>query len=415
MSERVGAAVAKALDAATLVIAPPEGLATTAIARYRRHRRRRQAITAVIVAVAAGLVLASLVLPGAGRRAQPPAGRSPSPAQSAVTYQDMTMAFDSAYPAERVWPGAVRFLPATLPDGTRYEVLAETAPARTAPTVAAGVYVVQQSTGYDSPGSVLTYQPSSGQLRTLLNAHDMGGAVFYAQVLDDRYVVVQSWATSAGSGSSQLWLARIADGRVTGPITGLGPDIVGPCAMVGDRLLWSKSTGQGREGIFAADSPDQIIPGSAGFFLTGDGSWAARIGASPPSVTWWNIQTGERHELAPLGAIAQDTIYVSGLWALVVTNAGPGPIEVYWKEQHRATVWITGATFGGFGLGTGRFVQVSLESDPARYLWDLKAGTIAVLMREADARTLYGTGYAMVNFFSGDPNVKAVLNLAAIG
>jgi hypothetical protein len=116
--------------------------------------------------------------------------------------------------------------------------------------------------------------------------------------------------------------------RVTVPPGVAGPDIFG---WVAGHLAWS----QDGPGVYADTDPTQLVPGTAGYRLTGQGAWTATGGHGTPSMSWWNLDTDERHTVtAPASGTWSCSYgdYVAAARSLRATDRSV-------HRQHRADQW----------------------------------------------------------------------------
>ncbi|MBN6055073.1 hypothetical protein JYK22_24265, partial [Nonomuraea sp. RK-328] len=193
----------------------PITLTTTVETRYRRRRARTRAVlaAAAVVALVGG---ATFALKGGTTRAMPatpPTAKLPPP-------------------IEKVWPRAVREIPAGLPDGRAfypYQFIDE----RT-------LLVAPDSAAVDA---VYAYHLDTHDVRKITDVPSPKGTVNYPGgfVAGSGRVV---WWTALESGRGQIWSAPVSGGRAEAvasfPLDDAGFDAL---AVVGDRIVVSVEAG----------------------------------------------------------------------------------------------------------------------------------------------------------------------------
>jgi len=313
-----------------------------------------------------------------------------------------------AHPVQMVWPQAIRNLPARLPNGSEYNPLEE---------VSEGVFVVQAKTGFERYGSVFRFRPATGELKLLIDARKLNPStsriapVGKAWVVNGgTYVAVQT--LEAEGQPSLLHIASVADGsRVTQTTVPGAAGEVGFMAWVQDHIVFSGYP----DALYSALDPLRPIAGSEGYRLIGQGPWA--VEDTPPGIRWWNVATGERHEVKTGDAFA-----CYGTTCMIGTG---GPLSTrYDIVGFQGTTGMAELIAGYGGLsGESRgdhFVLVGYgtDDDPnhALLLFDLRTKKFAKLpwlLKEADRMATAGTNMNLlvVSYSSTD---KVVINLNAI-
>lgn len=395
-------ALGRALEVGTLTLAPSRvDLAEAAIARSRRVGQWRLAAATGGAALAVAAVLAAVASLSTAGRAPTPATASP-PTAPTERPLDLGALIANAYPAEKVWPQAVRRLPARLPGGAAFHVIGE---------LGTDSFVVQQSAGFERYGSVFLL--TGGAAIRLVDA-EPSSTVDRAWLLDGRLVALP---TVAGTdGPNEIRVVSASDGAEVATVRLAPPQNVGTMALLDGQVIWDRRDGGG--GIYRADNPTRELPGSAGFALVGQDAWAYRFDQSRAgtrvtggTVTWWNLATGERHVVA-LPGYGIGTF--NGTWGVASALADPERLAVVTFEGVRATARLTGAS-SSVVIAGGHFALLQVD-DGDQILWDLRTGTLATMAGTADPRTLAGSGPNILPLPAavGGADATVVLNLAVI-
>jgi len=265
--------------------------------RHRRSRirvrRRAKAGAVTAVVVLAGVVLTPrFLLHGPEYVATMPAwsGTAPPPPT------DRVPRFADAVPADRVWPRAVRTLPARLPDGRPYSLVR---------IVDDGRYLVVAG------GELLLWQPGAGAPRSLGHpeppslSYVVGTAVSGIPAIGAGYVawvVVPSYPDNAfgggGTNYAEIWVAHLDPYEPGGRLAIVdNARVEGTLQVNLGRVWWAQapadqwSEGPPRLVSVPADGGEvEPVPGGQGYVMTGTAPWARRMDA-PRDM--WNLNDGK--------------------------------------------------------------------------------------------------------------------------
>ncbi|MFG3439620.1 TolB family protein [Nonomuraea sp. NPDC047897] len=260
----------------------PGTLARAVEARYRRRRQRGRALlaAAAVVVLAGGT---SHALLGEDVRAVP----ATSATTAATSDEARLMALPE--PIERAWPGAVRKIPARMPDGRAFQPLA---------FLDERTLLVTTQQRSEVADAVHAYDLESGDLRKIANVPTSEGAALFSSgfTVGAGQVV---WWTNLEDGRTQIWSVPLAGGeaRVVDTIERSGPDTQGVdgLAVTGDRVVFSVNAG----GVFAVPlggGTAKPVEGGAGLHLL-SWPWAGTVDMRGPQEpqfgTIRNLETGE--------------------------------------------------------------------------------------------------------------------------
>jgi hypothetical protein len=332
--------------------------------RQRRQRtRRRQAVAALaaVLCLAGTLALAGHANPF--RRFGPAANPTATPSASALGSRVPIVYL--LRPATTLWPSALHKSPATLPDGSAYQVAAVLGGERYLVTMGAPQWTGTGASQYPSIGAtgVGVFDVKAHAVRMLSSPHATDGVaprvagrigyglLYPPMVADD----VVTWAATGtaldGSTFTEVWAARISTGTAarltrlpggTEPRSGSVTAQVGAPRPVGDTVVWTRySTGRTPRtpvGIYrvpaTGGTPTQV-PGTTGYELA-TGAWAQPVGTENDL---FNVLTGQ-HLRIPRGGDHHDVrldctpVWCAGAgverhaWAVVPADGRPGPTEL---------------------------------------------------------------------------------------
>ncbi|MGC1213764.1 MAG: hypothetical protein WA890_21165 [Micromonospora sp.] len=362
--------------------APVPGYDPVTFVRGRQRRRRRR--RAGIAAACAVAVATTAVLTGV-RLAVP----QPDPAPGYVFSPDRIPDFTDLPAPEKVWPKAVHRLPATLPDGSRYAVVAVLGDDR---------YLVarDRDSGEGAPsifdtraGTVTTVGTSAVSdglaMATVLMAREVDGQVvwFLEGARDNRV-------------RREVWVAPVAGGRSTR--LAILPDGTAPrFGVAGNAIIWEQeSRHRTAKGVFVRRVVRSVslsgrggpvdVPNSLGFQLADVGSWITDqldVGTPRSRGELRNVVTGQRVAWSANSRIQflrcgptwctgrgdGDRVALQGV-------DGSGRVELPFRGQLSPT--------GGGRLAVG---YLELPKGTARVIWDRTTGraTSVLLPEEQDS------------------------------
>lgn len=365
MTGRLEQNLAQTLDAAA-GSAPGPGVDFLDNVR-RRQRGLRNRRRATVAAVLAAACLAG-TLAAVGHFA-PFAGSTPTdrkPARPATSPSPLTSRFPIVrliQPANLFWPSAVHTLPATLPDGSSYQVAAVlgadrylvaflphgTDPGRGADPLPYATGVGVFDTGAHRVTTLATLPPTTdAQVQLGLPRNRL----LYLPLVDGDRVAWADTVVDNGSPYTEVWAASTGTGtavRLT-RIPGVPKDQrtqVGPPRPVGDTVVWERyassgdqSTTTGTYRAPAAGGTPALVPGTAGYGLV-TGAWAQPDGTQVSGHTdqLWNVLTGQRMQVPAGGVGHTRRLECSPTWcagagaetissAVVAADGSGGPTEL---------------------------------------------------------------------------------------
>lgn len=312
----------------------------------------------------------------------------------------------AAKPAEAVWPHAIRRLPTRLPNGKDYIVVGEPRP---------GQYVVQDSAGFQRPGSVYVFEPATGRIRTLLDA---AGAVH--QGVDFPFESVEM------SGPEQvslvvnvsrrraLWTVSLHGGSVLEKIPLREQDWVGPVRVWHrGHLIWSRNETE----ILSGRS---VIPGVEGYELDGDTGWAVLTERHKTRtiVRRVNLVTGERRTMT-VHSTDWTPLSCADDWCVgkIENDYDGGRPEVGSANTQGLIYKVPWASLGDDGesgeMRLGRFKTVAFHGGfpGPPIIWDTRTGTIGAFPEQYQFdQSGVGRSFLVLR----NDKEKAMINLAAI-
>jgi hypothetical protein len=406
-------------DAADHAPEPDEGFLDGVRRRQRARRRRRVAGVAgcAAVLVVVGGVAVTDLSRGSTERQLPFATSDWS-----GTVPDLA----AADPPDKVWPEAVHRLPATLPNGSGYQVFA---------VLGGDRYLVR--TGKPSASAPSVFDTRTGEVvflgtEQMRNRPDSSSTDWTTAVGD--YAV---WFGTAGVDNGRRWHAEIWTARLDGtdepkkiatvPDHGHSPPLIG---VLGDSLYWDEAglLGTNSAAIYrlpVTGGTPRRVPDSDGYRLFGLSPWTdttkhfvAQDEPTSSEGVLWNVETGERrpwvtHRNART-VVCQPQICTGttkGGKYFVQRLDGTGFRELpYPKDGFNSTPAIAGR----FSLGT-----VETSRGHVWYIWDLVDGKVASTAATTTGSpgdengTFDGFEGSTFQWRAGDGSVR-VLDLATI-
>ncbi|MGN9844455.1 TolB family protein [Nonomuraea sp. H19] len=327
---------------------PPTGFPAQIMARSRRRRTRAQALVAalavVIVAGGAGVAVRGVGDDRATTAAHPTPASSPT-----AGLPD---------PIEKVWPQAVRTIPAKLPDGTTFR-----------PWLFLDDHTVLLFTwkSLEKPDALYAYDLETGQTRKIVDipTSKKGYASGYA-VGGGRVI----WQTIEGT-RMRLWSVPITGGKPAaiatgGPIKGRADAL----AVAGDKLAFSLSEG----GVFTVPLEGGSVTPVAGadrHHILG-WPWVGTPDVAPDNVAAFgvvlNVETGETRKAFVRPG---DKFVRCGVTTCVGMTSGGKPFyrqrDGSQEREIPRLAWI--------GLADDRIVAIDLPRPPGgQALFDLTTG-----------------------------------------
>ncbi|MGN9907940.1 hypothetical protein ACTMTJ_10370 [Phytohabitans sp. LJ34] len=402
-------------DAANHAPEPDEGFLDGVRRRQRARRHRRtagMAGCAAVLVVVGGVAVANL---SAGSTDEPPPFASSN-------WSGTVPDFAAAEAPDKVWSEAVHRLPATLPNGSDYQVFA---------VLGGDRYLVR--TGKPNASAPSVFNAETGEViflgtEQMRTRPDSSSTDWTAAVGD--YAV---WFGTAGVDNGKRWHAEIWTARLDGtgdpkkiatvPDHGSSPPLIG---VLGDSLYWDEAGLVGEESAAIYRLPvtggtPQRVPDSDGYRLFGLSPWAdttrhfvAEDESTPSRGVLWDVETGERrpwvaHENARKVICAPEicTGTTQGGKYFVQRLDGTGLRELpYPKDGFNASP----AMAGRFSVGTVQTARGILW-----YVWDLVDGKAAGVTAPSGSEGIsYGYEDSIFQWRAADGSVR-VLDLAAIG
>ncbi|GIH20995.1 hypothetical protein Raf01_91670 [Rugosimonospora africana] len=190
-------------------------------------------------------------------------------------------------PARLFWPGAVHTLPATLPDGSAYQVVAVLSADRylvtTGEVSPAGATAVRVfDTGTRTVTTIAALPPNTpGQLQLGLPRN----ALLYPPLVDGDVVTWADTVIEGGSPDTEVWAADLTGGRpvrltrIPGTSRGQAREVGQPRPVDGT-VVWDRYAQSTTTGIYrvpATGGTPAPVPGTAGYDLV-TGAWAQPAG-----------------------------------------------------------------------------------------------------------------------------------------
>ncbi|GII79035.1 hypothetical protein Sru01_40170 [Sphaerisporangium rufum] len=291
MSRRTEADLTEVLHRVADSAPEPAGLFAELARRRRRRRARRRTTLAVAAAVAAVAVAAPAAIHAVGDRftvmVRPDLASGSPPPVPAPRRVD-------ARPAEELWPGAIRTVPATAADGRPYRIMAVLDRTRVLLGVESSLDRMDRLEVYDSASGVRTEfaRLSSPGIRRS----------FTGVVAGERHIAWRSEFTYDRRRRTELW-AMPRDGgrqRPVAVLTGKDQDVE-RLQEAGDHLVWSTRSGGVYRVPLGGGTPERLA-GTDGLHLT-TWPWAADV--ATPSLGDENqtllvdLASGTRRALRP--------------------------------------------------------------------------------------------------------------------
>lgn len=277
--------------------APPPGEDFVTGVRHRQRTRHRRRVTAV-AACAVALTTAGTVT--AVRVAAPP----PDHRLGYALSPDRIPNFANLAAVEKVWPDAVHRLPDTLPDGSKYSVVA---------VLGSDRYLVGAAEMMSPAGGPSIFDVRSGTVTTLATPATTEGVaeprVLMSKVVGDQAMwLLEGFRRNAPF--REIWAAPLDGGearRLDAVPDGASPRF----SPAGDAVVWEVYE-HSDEPFDSSNPPRTVVrrlplsggpaadlPGSAGFSLAHVAPWITTqimmSGVNPAtSGVLWNVATGER-------------------------------------------------------------------------------------------------------------------------
>lgn len=342
--------------------------------RHRRRTRRRRHVAAVTASVATLALLGGLTLV----RLNGSTEDVMRPAAWSGTVPD----FESARSPRDVWPDAVRRLPATLPDGAHYDVLA---------AAGADRYLVRAIGG--QPSGPYVFDAKAGTAR-LVGSQDGGDR---AEIHTVTATVVSGqavWTVYEEADGLELWAAPMDGGGAPRRLVDFPIGDTPVFGVADDTVYWSVDRGSGTEvyRVPLSGGEPELVTGSTGWSASGSSPWldSKRRKGGDRTGELWNLATEERlawtanreAELVDCDPVLCTGQTVDGTH-VVQRLDGTG----YQRLPYRGDDFVpeSAPVEGRFGIG-----HVSREDGEAWYVWDRATGTVAAVTA-ADAPI--GSGY----------------------
>ncbi|WP_018348857.1 hypothetical protein [Longispora albida] len=363
---------------------PEPGLRAAVEQRYRRRRAAGRTATGSLAAlVAAGVVIASTMVSSDGDRS-PSAGPSAGPSAAASPAKAVTVT--TPMPWEQVWPGSLKQLPATLPDGGKYYPKA---------AIDATKWVVIRVGGTPtipgSSGELLVFDTAAGTTRRVVDAKVQGDDLsgISRVTAGDGYL---AYATTT-SMHTAVWVVPAAGGtprKVTEYATGSAEPSrslnVDGLVVAGGRVAWAvrvTAGPDGEDGVWTAPltggSP-ALVPDSKGWELT-NWPWITKEmdRDNPGPAFLRNLETGAHKAVQPPPGARMAEMHCSPGWC-----SG-------WREDKSTFIMRS----DGSGLQEGMSIPGGRQIVADRYLfgsvlrgtqprdsdlvvWDLQTGKVGL-------------------------------------
>jgi len=334
----------------------------------------------------------------------------------------------AADPPDKVWPEAVHRLPATLPNGSGYQVFAVLGGDRY--LVRTEESIVSAPSVSDAKTGDVTFLGTDEMPTRLVSAGDRD----WTTVAGD-YAV---WFLAAEVDNGDRWHAEIWTARLDGtgdpkkiatvPDHGHSPPLIG---VLGDSLYWDEAGLPGEESAAIYRLPvtggtPQRVPDSDGYQLFGLSPWAdttkhfvGEDGSTPSTGVLWNVATGERRPWVAHKK-ARKIICVPQICAgttkggkyFVQRLDGSGFRELPYPKDG---FYLSPASAGRFSVG-----WVKTSHGYVWYVWDLVDDKVASTTATATGSPghedgmYYGFEGSTFQWRAGDGSVR-VLDLGAIG
>lgn len=384
--------------------------------RQRRRRRRRAGIAA-----ACAVALATVTVLTGVRLAVP----QPDPGPEYVFSPDRIPDFTDLPSPEKVWPNAVHRLPAALPDGSRYTVVAVLGDDR---------YLVTRD-AFNGEAAPSVFDTRAGTV-TSLGTPAVNDGLTHARVLMAREVNGRAVWFLEGirknrpvrEGFREAWVAPLDGGAATR--LAILPDATAPrFSVAGDAIIWeqeSRPKGGGVRRVVRSVSlhggEPVDVPDSVGFVLAYVGPWiTSQLGVGTPrkSGELRNVVTGQR--LAWTANSRIQSLRCGPTWCTgrgdidrvaLQSLDGSQPVELPWTGE------LSPFEGGRFAVGQLEFPAATL-----RLVWDRTTGKAAgvEVPRPPDASPGYGVNMQSSDFAPEVLTVRStedelvVLDLGAIG
>ncbi|MDQ7911070.1 hypothetical protein RB614_41940 [Phytohabitans sp. ZYX-F-186] len=379
------------------------------------HRRRR-ARTHRRVAMVAGCAAVLAVVSGVAVTNLSWRATEPGPPFASSDWSGTVPDFATADPPDKVWPDAVHRLPATLPNGAKYQVFA---------VLGGDRYLVRTTAGVPSASAPWVYNARTGDL-VFLGTEEMrtrpgSSSKDWTTAVGD-YAVWFGTASESNQRDAGVWTARLdgtGDPKMIATVKDHGsiPPLIG---VLGDSVYWAQE-GSGTYRLPVSGGTPQRVRDSDGYQLFGLSPWVDTTGhlvaeedPTPDKGVLWDLETGERRPwvshkdaqtviCAPqicTGRTERGTYFVQRL-------DGTGFQELPYPEDG---FHATPAIGGRFSIGT-----VKTSDGTFRYIWDIVGDKVASAAAPAgqDDGTAYGFESSTFQWLAGDGSVR-VLDLKAI-
>jgi hypothetical protein len=361
-------------QAATVAPEPAPDLAALLTQEHRRraasHDHHRgwlitAAAAAVVAVVAGGAVVVDRFHGDRGvAPAHPPRPVASAPAPARTDYRD-----DAS--VDEVWPGALRRVPATLPNGKVYLLHG---------ILPGGRLLVSLEDAQGSADALWSWDPDNRDLRPVEGSQlNPGKGAFIDVGFNDRWIV---WFTQASVPATNqradpvaLWASPVAGGRPrriaivndyeAGPIT-----VVGDLLVVGKILDEAGTSTRGPWTVPVTGGTPRNIAGSEGYGVL-DWPW---LGA-PPSHTQakaayeriWNVKTGDRRTAHRLEGMTDASCSLT--WCV-----GRGKGGMIAQRRDGSGRWrVAGAQIADPQIKMDRFIDISPSTGRLTVLYDLRA------------------------------------------
>ncbi|WP_319460477.1 hypothetical protein [Micromonospora sp. RTP1Z1] len=379
--------------------------------RQRRRRRRR-----AILAAACAVVVAAVGVVTGVRMAVPP----PDPGPHYVFSPDRIPDFTNLPEPEKLWPDAVHRLPAALPDGSRYAVVAVLGDDR---------YLVARDrpTGEAAPSIFDTRAGTVTVLGTSAVSDGLAmSSVLMAREVDGRAVWFLSGFRNSRS-VREVWVAPL-DGTAATRLALLPNGSAPRFGVAGDKIFWEQEhRAKGRvfrviRSVSVHGGAVTDVPGSAGFQSANVSPWITDQYMSTASLhtrgLLLNVVTGERLSWTANKRI--QFVRCGPTWCTGRGSAdrvalqsldGSNPVELPWPGE------LSPAYGGRFAVG-----QLDLPATTLHLVWDRTTGKAAGVnqVRAEGESPGFGWNNQLADFepavltWRADGDQHIVLDLAAV-